>query len=135
MILDTHVLVWLIEGDDRLGDEARRLVEVARAADSVFVPVISAWEIALFTRSGRIALSLDAPAWINLVLAMPGFMLAPLEPSIAVAAARLAWPHRDPADRFIVATALDRGMPLLTADERILAYAADGHVKAIDARR
>jgi PIN domain nuclease of toxin-antitoxin system len=48
---------------------------------------------------------------------------------------RLAWDHRDPADRMIVATAIERDDVLLTADEAILAYAAAGHLQAIDARR
>jgi PIN domain nuclease of toxin-antitoxin system len=43
--------------------------------------------------------------------------------------------HRDPADRFLIATARHLGVPLMTIDERILAYGAAGHVQTVDASR
>ena len=62
--------------------------------------------------------------------------LVPIEPAIAVDSVRLPGSfHADPADRFIVATSRHLASPLVTADRAILAYAAGGHVRAIDAAR
>ncbi len=65
---------------------------------------------------------------------MPGIRLAPLDPEIAIAAAKLPrWMLNDPADQIIVATARHLDLPLVTADHKILAYGQAGHVKTVDA--
>lgn len=135
IVVDTHALVWFIEGQAKLGSAARGQIERARVEGGVLIAAMSVWELAFVAHRRRIELSLDVRAWIDLVLALPGFELAPLEPAIGIAAAELAWEHRDPADRVIVATAIVRDVALLTADEKIIAYAAEGHLHAIDARR
>jgi PIN domain nuclease of toxin-antitoxin system len=135
IVLDTHVLIWLIEGDEQLGREARQQIEDVRRDGTAIIPAMSVWELAYLARRGRIDLSLEPMAWIDPVLATPGFTLARLDAIVAVRTALLDWGHRDPADRMIVATALELEMPLLTVDRTILDYAAAGHFKAIDARR
>lgn len=134
IVIDTHALVWLIEGDRKLGLHAKGHIDVARTESSVAVPAVVPWEIGLLTARGKLELTLDPLRWIELVLATPGFSLAPLEPEIAIRSACLDWRHRDPADRMMVATTLVHDATLLTADEKILAYAAAGHLSAIDAR-
>lgn len=134
ILVDTHVLVWHIQGEGRLGERARDHIEQARRAEGALVSAISAWEIGQLAKADRIRLSLDPQVWIAFVLALPGYVSASIDPALAVRAAVLDWQHRDPADRFLVATAQARGAPLLTADCVILAYAAQGHVQAIDAR-
>ena len=85
---------------------------------------------------GKIALSRPVAAWFEAVLAAPGFSLAELTIGIGADAGSLPGNiHGDPADRLIIATARALGCPVLTADRAILAYAAAGHVQAIDARR
>lgn len=134
IVVDTHVLIWFVEGDERLGPATRQRIEAMRGQGSILIPAIVGWEIALLVGRGKIALSLDPLTWIELVLAMRGFDLAPLAPAVAVRTADMGWEHRDPADRMIVATAIDHDAPLATADRTILAYAAAGHLRAIDAR-
>jgi PIN domain nuclease of toxin-antitoxin system len=135
IVLDTHVLIWLIEGDEQLGSKARERIEDVRDEGGAIIPAMSVWEVANLSRRGRVRLSLEPLAWIDLVLATPGFTLARLDAIIAVRTALLDWSHRDPADRMIVATALERDVPLMTADRAILDYAAAGHLQAVDARR
>ena len=68
-------------------------------------------------------------------LRAPGVTLLPLSPEIAVESTRLPGsPHGDPADRILVASARVAGARLATRDEGILRYAADGHVRVLDAR-
>lgn len=135
IVADTHVLIWAVEGDRRLGLAARGAVEAAAQADSLTVAAITPWEIAMLAQKGRLALGREVGAWIDAALALPGVRLAPLLPAIAVDSVRLPGDmHADPADRMIVATARHLGLPLLTADGTLLAYGAAGHVAVIDAR-
>jgi len=70
--------------------------------------------------------------WIEQLLTRPGIQPVPLPHRAAVGAASLPGDlHGDPADRLLVATARDLGVPLVTRDARILNYAAQGHVEAI----
>jgi PIN domain nuclease of toxin-antitoxin system len=134
IVVDTHVLVWAMEGDSRLGPRARDAIEAAARESRVAVSAITPWEIAMLAQKGRLALSREVGAWIDVALAQPGIWLAPIEPSIAVDSARLPGSlHPDPADRLIIATARHAGVPLVTADRAILAYGAQGHVAVIDA--
>lgn len=134
MIADTHVLVWLLEGDQRLGQKARQVLEQAAQKEFVCVSAITPWEIALLVDKGRLALGRDVGDWINAALALPGISLIPLEPAIALGSVRLPGSfHADPADRMIVATARFLGTPLVTADRAILDYGANGHVAVVDA--
>lgn len=134
IVLDTHVLVWALIDDPRLGPVARAAIDEATAANGALVSAITPWEIAMLVAKGRLALGQDTAVWIETALATPGLRLAPIEPDIAVDSMQLPEPfHADPADRFIVATARRTGAMLLTADRAILAYAAAGHVRAADA--
>ncbi len=134
ILLDTHVLVWTVGGDRRLGPRARAAVGEAASADGVLVSAITPWEIALLVEKGRLRLGREVGAWLEAALALPGIVLATIEPAIAVDSTKLPGGfHADPADRLIVATSRHRGVPLLTADRAILSYAARGHLHAVDA--
>lgn len=134
IVLDTHVLLWALEDEVRLGAHARSVIEQATEAGSVLISAITPWEIALLVQKGRLALTEDVGTWLATVLALPSLKLAALEPGIAVDSVRLPGKlHADPADRIIIATARHFGLPLLTADRAILAYGMAGHVATIDA--
>ena len=136
IVLDTHVLLWAVDGDARLGRNARTAIEDAGRTDGTAVSAITPWEIALLAEKGRLRLGCDAAIWIDTALDLPGVRLVPIEPAIAIDSVRLPGSfHADPADRFIVATARYCGAPLVTADGAILEYAAGGHVRVIDAAR
>ena len=136
IVLDTHVLIWAVDGDARLGRNARTAIEEAGRADGTAVSGITPWEIVLLANKGRLRLGCDAAIWIDTALDLPGVRLVPIEPAIAIDSVRLPGSfHADPADRFIVATARYCGAPLVTADGAILEYAAGGHVRVIDAAR
>jgi PIN domain nuclease of toxin-antitoxin system len=134
ILLDTHVLVWLVEGHARLGEKAISMIDDAASKSTILVSAISIWEIAMLVEKGRLALSQDIDQWVNRVLALPGIRLASLTPDISIESARLPGNfHADPADRIIVATARHRGAIVLTVDRAMLAYASGGHLKTLDA--
>ena len=136
ILLDTHVLVWLIEGDERLGHDARLLIDDERVQQEAYVSAITPWEISMLVDKGRLRLSRNVEPWIVFAFGIQGVKLAPIEPIIGVDAGSLRGGiHGDPADRLIVATSRAMACPLLTADGPILRYAQRGHVQIIDARR
>ena len=133
IVLDTHVLVWAVDGDERLGRVARSVID---EADRICVSAITPWEIVLLAERGRLRLGLDVGAWLGATLELPRIHLMPIEPTIALDSLHLPGEFdADPADRLIVATARHCCVPLLTADPAMLEYAARGHVHAVDASR
>ncbi|WP_281517549.1 type II toxin-antitoxin system VapC family toxin [Ferranicluibacter rubi] len=134
MVLDTHVLVWAVQDDPKLKRQARTLLDAATADGRVLVAAISLWEIAMLVKKGRLVLGIDVGRWIDQVTTLPGIEIAPLNGRIAVESVSLPGSfHADPADRMIVATARCHELPLMTADEAVLAYSAAGYLKTIPA--
>ena len=131
MLLDTHVLLWFRTGSQRLGQRAREAVERAWATDDVAVSAISFWELAMLVEKGRISLPDDTRTWRRLNLRQ-GLTEIPVDGEIGARGAALSGLPGDPADRIIVATALE-GHRLVTADRRILAWS--GPVQRLDARQ
>jgi len=121
VLLDTHVLVWLCEGSDRLGKKALNLINQALASEQLAVATISFWEIAMLVEKGRLEMSTDLADFRHKLLA-DGLNEVTLSGSTAIKAAALAGFHGDPADRIITATALDEGAKLVTADKNILSW-------------
>lgn len=118
IVLDTHVLVWQEQGDRRLGRRARRTLESALLAGDAAVSAISFWEIGMQVRKNRLDFRLDPDVWRRDLLEQ-GLVEIPVDGRIACRAGLLARMHGDPADRIIVATALE-GHQLVTADRQIL---------------
>lgn len=137
LLLDTHVLVWVMGGQHRrMPEGVAERIERASRAGRVRVSAISAWEIAMLEAKGRLSLSRPVDAWLSDALRAPGCRLLELTPSIAVASTRLPGEFGgDPADRIIVASARMAGAVLVTADRAIVDYARAGHVRVLDAGR
>jgi len=124
ILLDTHALIWLDTDDPRLGPRSRDMIRDAWAADQVAVSAITFWESALLAAHGRIKLPGTPAAWRAEMLAA-GLGELPIDGGTAMLAADLPGLHKDPADRFIAATAIHAGAVLLTADARLLAWRHD----------
>lgn len=118
ILLDTHVVIWRNTGDPRLGPDSRRRISEALTAGQLAVSAVTFWELGWLLARRRLDLDIDAGTWRAELLAA-GLVELPLTGEVAVRAAALPDLHRDPVDRFIVATALD-GHSLITADRRIL---------------
>jgi len=114
LILDTHMWVWAVAGDER----ARALSDFT---GPMIVPAISIWEVAMLASKGRLELSPSPEVWVHENLSPP-FQLEPLHPEVSLESCRLQDFHGDPADRIIVASAMQLGMPLVTADAKIQAW-------------
>ena len=130
IVLDTHALLWMDRNDPMLGPQARALIENTWRSDVVAVSAISFWETALLADRGRIVLPVSAEAW-RLDLLQAGLREIAVDGRVSLLATRLEGLHRDPADRFIVATSLQLGATLVTADRQILGW--DGALPRQDA--
>jgi PIN domain nuclease of toxin-antitoxin system len=126
-LLDTHAWFWLVLGDKRIKSEVVALLEDAMQHERVFLSQISLWEIALKVSMGKIKLSQPVEKW--LAESTQGLTILDFPIDVIVDSTRLPGEfHKDPADRFIVATARARKLTLVTGDELILKYAASGFV-------
>lgn len=132
IVADTHTLVWLISGDERLGKRARTLLDSALGDEALSVSAISFWEVALLVERGRIDLGSRADLWRRQILDL-GVNEIPIDGEIAITSVTLPSLHADPADRIILATAQQRSAALITADERLLAWR--NPLRRHDARR
>lgn len=124
IVVDTRVLVWWVHGDMTkfAAPVSRRLDEELRNG-SVCVSAISAWEIAMLVRKGRLELAVDVSRWLATVAEISGLSFVPVDNAVAVKSVELPGAfHEDPADRIIVALARELSAPLVTADERIRRY-------------
>ncbi len=113
-VFDTHIWVWSAAGDPR--------AEILRSfSGTAIVSAISQWEVSMLAMKGRLTLLPDEESWFSSNLEPP-VSLAPLTAEISLASCRLPDFHGDPADRIIVATAITLGIPLITADEKIIRW-------------
>ncbi len=135
IILDTHVLIWVVHDNrhKRLGSQTRVLIENAMQSGLLAVSAITPWEIAMLVEKGRLSFGIDVTDWLKTALDPACIKMLPIEPDIAVDSVNLPnYPHKDPADRLIIATARHVGAKLLTADQKILDYADAGYLDAFD---
>ncbi len=133
LILDTHVWIWLVNGDKKL-ESSKALLQIERASknSSLLVSAISVWEVAMLEAKGKINFPVSCMDWIEQALLAPGIVLGPLLPKIAVESTRLPGNfHGDPADRIIVATARNMKAALVTDDLKIKEYASLGYLEVL----
>jgi len=116
LLLDTHIWLWSLNDESRLGH--RTLAELRDPANELWLSPVSTWEALILYEKGRFNLHAEPYEWI--VRAIAPFREAPFTHEIAAASRRLHLPQRDPADRFLAATAKVLGLTLLTADANLL---------------
>ena len=120
ILLDTHVLVWLVSEPDRLSRRAAAAIQKAQFQDGIAISSITLLELAtLFTR-GRLRGVGTLETSIRSVLERSGVSVREISPEIAALAVQFPDSFtKDPADRLIGATARAEGMTLVTRDEKI----------------
>jgi len=125
IVLDTHSWVWWVSGDSRLSATADDAITEAAAENQLHISAISAWEVALLVAKGRLELTIDVNDWIGHSEALGFLHFIPVDHRLAVRSVQLDdYPHSDPADRIIIATALSIGAPIVTKDQKIRDYSA-----------
>jgi PIN domain nuclease of toxin-antitoxin system len=136
VLLDTCAVIWLANGD-QFAPAAMAAIVRAGLRGGVFVSPISAWEMGMLSkprtgRAGIVRFTPDPKTWFARFMAGPGIREAPFHADIAIDSFWLPGEvSGDSADRLIIATARHLGLPVVTRDRKIIAYAEDGEVAVI----
>lgn len=120
-LLDTHTLIWFIEGSNLLSEKARKEIESENAAN--FVSIASLWEIAIKVSLGKIELK-SSFNQINNKLIENGFEILPISFEDTLMISSLTFHHTDPFDRIIIAQAVTNKMTIITKDGQFGSYSA-----------
>ena len=124
LLLDTHVLLWLIGNHrERMTTRAWQEIEVRAERNGLAISDVTFWELALKIARNHLTVSPDPHAWLKQVAKTPGLGIIQLDRDVLIRSTELDVPTRDPADRMLVATALKYELTLATADRNLLAYA------------
>lgn len=129
IVLDTHVLLWWLSSPEKLSKKAREAVSEAIRHQEILVSSISVLEVYMLVKKGKLELDSLPDNWLQNVESLPFVRFIPVDNQIA--AQSVALPellHKDPADRIIIATALNTRAKLVTADKEILKYP---HIQSI----
>ncbi len=122
LLLDTHVWLWTLASPGRLGKRVRTQLE--RRANEVWLSPVSVWELLVLAERGRVKLDADPRKWVTEALERCPLQEAVLNHEVAIRSREVSLPHQDPADRFLVATALTYELTLVTADDTLIAAKA-----------
>ena len=118
LLLDTHVMAWARLEPRRLSADAR--VALDDTGNEIWLSPITVCEILILAETGRLTLQPDALSWIRTTLRDVGPTEAPLTSEVAMRSRSVGVDHRDPADRFLAATAEVYDLTLVTADANLL---------------
>lgn len=119
ILLDTHILIWLLVAPENLSPKARKAIVAARQSGPLAISAISLWEIAWLAENKRIAIDVSVDSFVKKCASH--VQVLPITEAIAVRSVKFpkSYPS-DPQDRIIGATAIVEGMRLLTHDKLII---------------
>lgn len=123
ILIDSHVALWWLEGNESIGPECRQLIE---RADEVYFSVVTPWELGIKRALGKLTM----PDGLVAALESGGFSALAISAEHAEKAPALPAHHRDPFDRMLIAQAQLESLVLVTADHALDPYDVD----SIDAR-
>ena len=118
-LLDTHVLIWFLNGDKSLSSKARKAIESDNATN--FISIASLWEIAIKLSLDRLSIKVPFEELSN-ELDKNNFQLLPITFNDTVILSTLAFHHRDPFDRLIISQSLANDFTLISKDKEFSAY-------------
>lgn len=120
-LLDTHTLIWFLNGDKNLSAKARKAIEAQAASN--FVSIASLWEIAIKISLDR--LTLNAPfEKLSEEIINNGFLLLPITFSDTLVLSSLPIHHRDPFDRLLISQCINNGFTIISKDKTFSLYEA-----------
>ena len=117
ILLDTHIWLWYLLGNDRLSTNLRNII--ASEKNELWLSPISVWETIILAEKGRLELNSEPIVWVKRYLRVLDVKEARLTYEIAMLSRQLEFFHQDPADRFIAATAVYHDFVLATVDHRL----------------
>lgn len=132
LLLDTCAAIWVDSGEPISPEAIKALHASARDGKQTYLSPMTAWEAGMLVAKGRLNLWARPEVWFNEMLGLRGVRLAALTPDILILSSFLpGLAPKDPVDRIMAATARELGYRLMTRDQVLLEYAAEGHMLAI----
>lgn len=129
IVLDTNALIHLVGNPEKLPQKAAKYINSEIKKNGIHVSSMSIWEIYLLVKKGRLELNKDVDAWLEEVEQLRFINFVPVNNRIAAKSVQLSEAvGSDPADRIVVATAVEMGATLVTSDRRIRKYP---HVQSV----
>jgi PIN domain nuclease of toxin-antitoxin system len=122
VLLDTHALLWWLDGDRRLSKLAQRII--GNEENTVLVSAASAWEICTKFRLGKLPGAAEVAADVKGCIDSQGFVPLPISVAHAQRAGNLPGPHRDPFDRMLIAQSQAEDLSIITIDPVFEVYNA-----------
>jgi PIN domain nuclease of toxin-antitoxin system len=118
LLLDTHIWLWSALDEARLSSRVAAALE--NPSNELWLSPISLWEVLMLCQKRRLILDPNPQAWIADTLDATPMREPQVTYQVAQETARVQLPHREPADRFLVATARVFGLTLVTGDEHLI---------------
>ena len=118
-LLDTHSVLWVLDGDKRLSGIARDIIEDRQQAK--FVSMASVWEVGIKISIGKLVFPENTIGFVQQIQ-KHGLVLLPISTRYIYEIEKLPHIHRDPFDRLLIATAIAENMTLITRDMNISQY-------------
>jgi PIN domain nuclease of toxin-antitoxin system len=118
-LLDTHTLIWFLNGEDNLSDKSKEVIE--NPENSNFISIASIWELAIKISLDKFKFEKGFKKFLELI-DENGFEIIPISFEHAVRLSRLEFIHRDPFDRLIVVQAMTDNLTVITKDENMAKY-------------
>jgi PIN domain nuclease of toxin-antitoxin system len=118
-ILDTHTVIWFLNGDDKLSIKSKKLIE--NQDNLKFVSIATIWEIAIKISLGKFKFDNGFKKFLDLI-EDNGFEIIPISFDHALTVSTLDFIHRDPFDRLIISQAITDNLTIITKDEYIEKY-------------
>ena len=119
LLLDTCGLIWLAQGGGQL---SKSTISAIDDAQIVYVSSVSAWEISQLYAKQKLGLPCEPSKWFPDFLNSQNILELPLNSEAAIKSSSLPWHHKDPADRFIIATAIIKNLSIVSGDKKFPKY-------------
>ena len=133
LLLDTHVWLWLAQGNPVISPASRKNIDKAREREHLLISPMSVWEISMLVQRKRVILEMDVSDWIKHWIELPGILIAEFSCEVAMLSNRLPGTiHGDRADRILIASAYQENAVLVTADEKILEFGEEAFISVFD---
>ena len=120
LLLDTHIFLWFISGDNRLSDDFRDAIQ--DPTNDAYLSAVSLWEISVKYHLGRLPLPQPPESYIPLQRQRHSIASLSLDEASVTQLAKLPPIHSDPFDRMLICQALEHRMTIVTVDQVFPSY-------------
>jgi PIN domain nuclease of toxin-antitoxin system len=117
-LLDTHIWLWMLREPHKLSSLVHQTLH--EPSNERYLSPISIWEVTVLLEKKRIAMHEDFAVWFARTSEDVELLEAALNWKIAHDMRYILPNHKDPADRFLAATAVAYDLTLVTADQKLI---------------